>query len=203
MTRRWTRLAVLCVAILVTACASPARRPEEAPLPGQRIFQRGYSFVPPDEKGWAISQRDTFLVSLAKRVDDTNEIVLVWGAVFKLPEFTSEEEFVRIVSDALKKDTDSVRFRLLKHEVTPGAGKGTTCARSHELVEDSQALTEAGNRVYMLREMVALTCAHPKDKRIGVRVMYSHRYYTGRRDPQLLEKASAVLNSVEFAEISG
>ncbi|MGH7356949.1 MAG: hypothetical protein ACRELS_20510 [Candidatus Rokuibacteriota bacterium] len=88
----------------------------------------------------------------------------------------------------------------MKHEVTPGAGKGTTCARSHRLVEDSQALTEAGNRVYMLREMVGLHCAHPKDKRIAVTVMYSHRYYSGRRDPELLEKASAVLNSVAFAD---
>lgn len=156
--------------------------------------------MPPSEEGWELSQRDAFLVSLGKRVGGTNEVVLVWGSVFKLPAFGSEAEFVRIVGDGMAGDEDPLRFRILRHEVTPRVGKGTTCAHSHRLVEDSQALTEAGNRVYMLREMVGLTCAHPKDKRIAVTVMYSHRYYTGRRDPALLEKAAAVLDSVEFTE---
>ena len=157
--------------------------------------------MPPAEKGWEMGQRDALLVSLARRVGGTNEIVLVWGAVFKLPAAVgSEAEFVRNVGEWLARDEDPLRFRVLKHEVTPFAGKGTTCARSHRLVEDSQALTETGNRGYMLREMVGLHCAHPKDQRLAVTVTYSHRYYTGRGDPELLRKASAVLDSVEFAD---
>ncbi|MGH7356950.1 MAG: hypothetical protein ACRELS_20515 [Candidatus Rokuibacteriota bacterium] len=57
--------------------------------------------MPPDEKGWEMGQRDALLVSLGKRVGGTNEIVIVWGSVFKLPAFGSEAEFVRSVGEAL------------------------------------------------------------------------------------------------------
>lgn len=196
------RFGSLGIAVLVGACAPVGTSPETTALtlPAQRIFQTGYSLIPPNEEGWVISQRDHLLLSLAKRGDRTNEVIIIFGAPFKLKEFQSNEDFVRLVKEGQEKDTDPLRFTVVKNDITSYAGMGTTCTRSHNLLEDHQALTDSGNRVDMIREMLSFTCAHPQDKRIGITVTYSHRYYKGQRDPQLLQRATRVLDSVEFSD---
>jgi hypothetical protein len=201
------RFAILSITFLTASCASISRPPEnlKITLPAQRIFQLGYSLVPPNEEGWEISQRDRLLLSLGKLGTPRNEVIYLYAVVFKLKTFQSDEEFVGLVKEQHAMDTDSRRFKVLKHEVTSYVGKGTPCAHSHQLLEDHEALTEAGQRTYMLRETSSLTCAHPKNRdrewSLGVNVTYAHRYYTGHADPQFLEKAASVLQSVEFSDL--
>jgi hypothetical protein len=50
----------------------------------------------------------------------------------------------------------------------------------------------------MVLEVLSLTCAHPKAKNLGISVIYSQRYYPGQRDVAFTEKATSILNSIEF-----
>jgi hypothetical protein len=52
----------------------------------------------------------------------------------------------------------------------------------------------------MILEAITLTCAHPKDNSIAINLVYSHRYYPGQSDPAFVDKASIVLNSLEFSD---
>lgn len=199
--KRSARWQILGLAVLVGSCAPTTATTQKIPLPPQRLFQAGYSLLPPNEEGWEVSQRDRVLLALGKHGSNRNEIAIIWGALFKLQPFKSDDEFVRLVRESREKDSDPRRFRVVKRDVTSYPGKGTTCAYSHEVLEDNPALTESGNRVDMIREMFGLTCAHTTNKQIGVTVNYSQRYYTGQRDPQLQHRATSVLTSVEFSAL--
>lgn len=204
MSRRGSaRWAIPCSLLILGGCAatSPPPEPTRITLPAQRISQLGYSLVPPNEDGWAISQRDRLLLALGKHGAHRNEVLVIHGAPFQLAAFQSDDDFVRLVRARQEKDTDPLRFKVVKHDVTSYPGKGTTCAHSHQILEDHEALTDAGSRVYMVREMLSLTCAHPQRRDVGINVTYSHRYHTGQRDPRLIERATGVLKSVEFSAL--
>ena len=198
-----TRLMILCITFLAASCAATSGPIESAriTLPAQRIFQFGYSFVPPNEEGWKISQRNKFLLSLGKNGPLRNEVLLIHGAPLKIRESQLDKDFIQLIREVQAKDWDSPRYKILKHDVTSYAGKKTTCAHSHILLEDQDALTEAGNRIFMMREVLSLTCIHPKNLKIAINVTYSHRYPSGQRDPQILKRAAGVLNSVEFSDL--
>jgi len=55
----------------------------------------------------------------------------------------------------------------------------------------------------MRLEILTLVCAHPKNTQICVTVACSQRSYPGQEDPEFLEKATAVLNSVELTDALG
>ena len=121
--------------------------------------------------------------------------------LFKLPPFKTNEEFVRVIKEAEAKNINPERLKLIKHEVVSDPNKGTDCTKSHMAAEDHAAAKKVGKTGIMVQEAFALTCAHPKDKGVGVNVGYSHRYYPEQRDPMFLEKATSVLDSVEFADL--
>lgn len=197
------RLMILCVTFLTASCVSSMGPVDNVKItiPAQRIFQFGYSFVSPNEDGWEISQHDQFLLSIGKYGSIKNEFLLIFGAPLKIRESQLDEDFIELVRELQANDWDPSRFKILKHDVTSYVGKKTTCAHSHMLLEDQNALTEAGNRVFMMREVLSLTCIHPQNSKIAIKVTYSHRYPSGQRDPQILERAAWVLNSVEFSDL--
>lgn len=158
-----------------------------------------YSFVPLNEEGWEISLREQYLLSIGKKDSINNEVYLIYGAPLKIPEHLLDKDFIQVIREQQTKDWSSSRYEILKHDVSSYVGKSTTCAHSYMQMEDQEALTYSGNRVFMLREALSLTCIHPQHSNIAVNVTYSHRYPSGQRDPQFLEKAEKVLNSVEFS----
>ena len=88
----------------------------------------------------------------------------------------------------------------MKHEVVTYPNKGTDCTKSHMAAEDLGAAKKVGKTGVMVQEALTLTCAHPKDKDVGINIGYSQRYYPGQGDPRFLEKATSILDSVEFAD---
>ena len=92
---------------------------------------------------------------------------------------------------------------MIKHDVTAYPEKGPNCAKSHMVAEDHAAVKRSGNTGYMVLEGLTLTCAHPKDNRVGVNVTYSQRYYPEQKESGFLEKALSVLSSVEFSDLGG
>ena len=191
---------VLCFAFLVSSCV-PTLRGVQVPIPSERIFQKGYSLVPLNEKGWVITRRDPYGLILGKNPDNPDETFVILANHTKLPAFKSNEDLVGLVKQEYAKNIDPSRLKIVIHEVTAYIEKGPNCARTHVVAEDHAALKRSGKRGLMILEELWLTCAHPKDNNIGVFVTYSHRYDRDQRDPKFLDKATMVLSSVEFTDL--
>jgi hypothetical protein len=192
---------IAVAAVLLSACATGSQAPPELPVPGQRIIQPGYSFLPPAERGWHAGPRDQFRVSIAKRGSHADESYAVQGSVFRLPRFETTAELAQIVKEGMQRDTDPTRFAVTRHDVVPDASRPTECVRSHAVAEDRNPVKRTSRAGPMVLELVSLTCAHPKNKSVGIDVTYSHRYYAGGQDASLPQKADHVLASVEFGAL--
>jgi hypothetical protein len=68
------------------------------------------------------------------------------------------------------------------------------------VVEDQKTVKRSSRQGNMVMEMLTMTCAHPKDKRVGVNVVYSERYYPGERDPRLDIRTKEILNGLQFGD---
>jgi len=68
------------------------------------------------------------------------------------------------------------------------------------ILEDTAAVKRSKKTGSMMLEMLALVCAHPAERSIGVSVTYSHRHYPGDEDARFLERAEKVLGSVELTK---
>lgn len=192
---------MLCISLIITSCASTQPQVPEVQIPPKRIMQKGYSLVPLNEAGWIIAGRDEYQLTIVTLGYNTDETYAIQATPFRLPAFKTNEEFVRLVKEGQVKDTDPSRFRTKKHEVAVYPGKRTDCVKSHMVTEDLSAIKSSGRSGGMILEAAALTCAHPKDKSVGISVIFSQRYYPGEGDPAFIDKALSVLNSVEFTDL--
>jgi hypothetical protein len=189
---------VLGVVWLVAACAAPNADLQELLLPPQPIIQTGYSFLPPNEKGWLVGERSPARTVLMKRGTGTDETYVVQSMLLRLAPYRSREDFVNQFRESQGQDIDPARHKVLRHDAAYEDHRGTDCARSHILAEDNAAAKADGSKGTMTMEIVSMACAHPKDKSVGVFLGYSQRYHAGRRDKALDAKAAAVLDSMEF-----
>jgi hypothetical protein len=195
------RFGMLCTALVITSCASMRPQLPEVQIPPERILQKGYSLVPLNEKGWLIAGRNAYQLALVRRGENPDETFAIQAIPFRLSAFKTNEEFVRLIKEGQVKDTDSQRFKLVKHEVTSYPMNETNCVKSYMVTEDRAAVKRSGKSGDMVLEALTLTCAHPKDKNVGVSIIYSQRYYPGQRDSAFFEKATSVLKSVEFTDL--
>ena len=173
------KLGMLYAALAVASCAAVQPRfPEkfqEVQIPPERISQKGFSLVPLNETGWVITGRSASQLALGKLGKTPEENVVIRAILFKLPPFKTNEEFVRLIKEAEAKNINPERLKLIKHEVVSDPNKGTDCTKSHMAAEDHAAAKKVEKTGIMVQEAFALTCAHPKDKGVGVNVGYSHR----------------------------
>ena len=192
------QLGILWSVLLLTSCASL----QEIQVPPERFVQKGFSFMPLNEKGWLIGGRNPHRAVLGKQGDNPDETLAIEADVLGgFPVLKSNEELLHLVKETEAKNTDPSRFKVLKYEVSPYMDKGRNCARSHMAAEDHAAVKRSGKSGRMILEALALICIHPKDKNVGISVKYSQRYYPDQRDPKFLEKATSVLNSIEFTDL--
>ncbi|MCP3943752.1 MAG: hypothetical protein GY710_20050 [Desulfobacteraceae bacterium] len=191
---------ILCTALVISSCTFMQPSLPEVQIPPKRIFQKHYSLMPPNEEGWLIIQKDAYQLTLGKFGDTTDETFAIQIIPFRLPEFKTKDEFVHIIKENQIKKADPKRFKIIRHDVTSNMVNGTDCIKSHMVTEDSAAIKRSGNPkdTIMILEALTLNYAMPKDRTIGVSIIYSHRYYPENRDPAFIEKAMGVLNSFKF-----
>ena len=199
------KLGILCAAFAIASCAPiQPRFPESLPevqIPPQRISQRGFSLLPLNEKGWLVFRRSVSELGLGKFGETPEENVVIRAIFFKLPPFKTNEEFVRLIKETEVRNINPERLKIITHEVVNYPNKGTDCTKSHMAAEDYGAAKKVGKTGVMVQEALTLMCAHPKDKDVGINIGYSRRHYPGQGDPRFLEKATSVLDSVEFADL--
>jgi len=189
------------VTVVLNGCAYSPQHLQELPLPSQQIKQPGYSLLPLNEKGWFVSNRNQYQLALVKRGSHADETFAIQGIASKLPEFTSADDFVRLVKEGQAADTDPQRFKIVEHTVVVDSSNHAQCARSHLVTEDNNAVKRTSTSGSMVLEAATLTCAHPGNKILGISIIYSHRYYPDQADPAFMQKADQVMNGVEFTAL--
>ena len=193
---------ILFALLSMTSCAHRQFQFPEVAIPPERIVQQGYSFVPLNEPEWLILGRTARQLAFARSGKSSDETYAIQAMTFVLPPFATSAELVRIVREGQAQDMNSKRFKLEQNEATFHPTNGAECVRTHMVVEDRAAVKRVGiNNGDMILEVLTLTCAHPKDKRVGIGFIYSQRYYLGLQDPALEEKADSIFNSIQFSDL--
>jgi hypothetical protein len=96
------------------------------------------------------------------------------------------------------------RYTFMEHEVTVYTELEAKCTLSHRVLEDGKApLSSSGEGGPMIRESMDLGCFHPSQSDLVVRLYYSHRYQAGYRDPEFVDKANRVFQSLAFSQVAG
>ena len=187
--------------LILTACAPMQPRLSELPIPPSRLVQKGYSLMPPNEKGWLVAGRNEYQLALVKGGSNPDETTAIQAMPFRIMNFETTDELVRLIKDGQAKDTDPQRFSIKKHEVVAYVKKGVNCAKSHMITEDKAAVKRTGKSGFMILEALTLTCAHPENRNMAINVTYSHRYYPEHRNVSFIDQALNILNSIEFSDI--
>lgn len=191
-------LAMLPFLVLANPVCAQITPPPQNQVPLERLFQKGFSIMPPNEKGWQINQRNPYQLMLDKPGIGPNESLMIQALITRLPPFRSNEEFAQQVKEVQASDINLARVALTKYDLRPYVKKGKNCVRTHIAAEE-----RGGAEKKVMAEVVSLMCAHPRNKQIGINVTYAHRYYAGQKDPVFLEKAEKLLDSVKFTGASG
>lgn len=193
-------IVLLFVSTNIISCAAMQPKFQDVNVPPEKISLMGFSFLPLNEKGWKILGRNQYQIALAKYGENQDETFAIQTIPTKLPTYKTEDDLALIVKEGQIKDTDLKRFKIVNHDVKVYKEKGTDCVISHLETEDHAAAKKSWKIGYMILEVETLTCAHPKDKGIGVNLIYSHRYYPENKNEKFSEKAISVLNSIEFLD---
>lgn len=164
-------------------------------------MQPGYSLLPLNEKDWFAGPRNQYQLSLGKYGAGADETFAIQGIASRLPEFSTADEFLRIVREGQAADTASPRFKIVSHSVVVDTSRQTQCAKSHVIAEDSRPVKRTTKVGPMILEVAALVCAHPNSRELGISIIYSHRYYPGQADSAFMQKADQVMSGVEFLPI--
>jgi hypothetical protein len=196
---KYPKLGLLGIALALASCASTPGR-WEVPIPPEPILQSGYSVTPLNEKGWYVREQNLQHLSIGKYGEYKDQTFAIDGLLVRLPAFKTIEELISVVKEPQTTFPNPQRFTMLKYEIAAYPKKGPDCVKSHSVMIDHAAANRSGTPGDMEIEAVFLVCAHPKDKSVGVQVMYSQRHWPGQGDPRFLEKAMAVLDSVEFID---
>lgn len=194
---KWN-LATFCCALLLASCISGCTDRSGTLLPPQRIREKGYSLLLPNEPGWVIVARDQYQLALAKGGEGPDETFAIQSRLIQLPTFTSREDLMRYVKEKQTTAADLQRFKVMVFDTIPEQHRGIDCAKSYFVGEDRAAVKRTKRMGSMIFEALSLTCPHPKFETIGVEVVYSHRYYPEQKDTAFNEKAMRIMNSLEF-----
>lgn len=195
---------LLLLTFISSAYAQMEPESQDVQVPPGRLFQKGFSLTPLNEKGWKITQRNPYQLMLDKPGKNSDEEFVIQALVMKLPPFKSSEDFVQQVKEFQVNGINLTRVALLGYGLNRYVKTGKNCVRSHISAEQPTASGRlSGKSEKMITEAISLTCAHPKNKQVGINVTYAYRYYPGKKDPVFLDKAEKLIASLKFTGVSG
>ena len=175
-----------------------------------RFFAPDYSFVPPGAGDWEMRlPREGQDMLMLEQGGSPNELNTLSSTRYQFPIINSHQQLVDTTREVMEyRPADSERYALIEHEIEPYAKKETTpvtfnslalCAVSRQTISDKLALlAESGERGLLIRESRTLVCVHPSESDMAVVLNYSHRYQPGNRDPEFINKANMVFESIAF-----
>ena len=189
---------VLCIFILSESCGQT--KFNIISDPSKRLKILGVSILPPQEQGWHILYLSAYQLTIKKEIPDRDETYVVQVSLYKLSDIESEQEFLNIVSKGRANEPETGRFKVLQNREEMFHGREGYCMRFHTFSEDRSALLKSYKKVKMTLEMFGYHCQHPKNKNVGVIFEYSHRYYSGERNPNFEKQAENFLSQIKFID---
>jgi hypothetical protein len=173
-----------------------------------RLFRDTYSFVPPNGPRWHLKGKHyvgNMPMDMSIQQEGVTPYELNTLSAMRLgdaPFYETEQKLVDALTAAERVTfVDTSRYTFLEHEVTAYTDLKAKCALSHRLLEDAQALlSRSGERGPMIREVLELSCVHPSASDLVVQITYSHRYQDGFRNPDFVDQANRVFQSIAFTK---
>jgi hypothetical protein len=181
----------LCTLLMVAACASQPKLPPHVTL-------GGFSIDIPAGDEWLTATK-TANQAIYTKPGYTGEIMALQATLIQPPEIKSSAELLRYADAVSRKDLDPARFRILRLEVKPQNILGESCALVR--AEAVEKATTGNSPVNSIVDSLTLTCLHPKDRRRGITVAYSHRHFPEDRDNQFDETGAALLQTLKFEPV--
>jgi hypothetical protein len=197
-----------------TSCATSQeiRIIEEPP---EKMYFDGFSLLTPNERGWlytkseraergliAHRQKDGVGVNfLETAFAEWDENYFIRAIIFAFPNFEKDEDFLEFVKEKLINNQYRARINMLERHQKPFKADGKNCIQDYFRGKDLKAKKSSGNTDPMILEVMNFICHHPSEN-AGLVFTYSYRYYSKNKDPDLKEKALAVLKNIEYSEIS-
>lgn len=188
---------VILAVVLITSCNT--RQFEDVTDTSASIVIPGVSVLPPKGNNWKVVSKSEADISFVRRGSQPDATYAATVMQLKLPETESKEQFANEMREKLQSETENERFKFIKNEGQLSVEQETICWRYHMISEDRTARTDSGKKS-MLLEMVGYICQHPKAKKKGINIQYSHRYFSGDQDLEIKAKADEFFNHVTFTD---
>jgi hypothetical protein len=189
------RLRLLSIAaFFLVSCASPSQQLPSV-VPG-KLFEGGYIDVrAPQSEGWQLAESSSRGMGFRKPGVASGESFGAQVLFFELPPAQTPEQFVELMKEGMRKDTDPVRFDVIESSTTYTEEREYPCARHHGVLNDKQARTSPTTKEQLVLEMYSLYCRHPLRTNTGFAAIYSYR---GRgRYPALDKEAQDFIKGVQ------
>jgi len=173
-----------------------------------RLFRDTYSFVPPNGPRWYLKGKHyvgNMPMDMSMQQEGVTPYELNTLSAMRLgetPFYATEQALVDMLTETYRQSfANTSRYTTIEHEVTAYTRLDAKCALLHRVLEDARALLSAsGERGPMIREIMELTCVHPSASDLVVQFTYSHRYQDGFRNPEFVDQANRVFQSLAFTK---
>lgn len=168
--------------------------------PGTELSIYGVSSLPPQNGNWTLLAASGYQISLAREGSKKNESLVANVAIYQIPEFSDDRQFLEHIVQERKAEPDIGRFEVQKNEETLSPLNGARCVRYHSVSRDKAARIRDGVTVEMLLENLGYHCIHPKKLTVGVIIEYSLRHYSDTDYSTLNDDASEFFSNIKFTE---
>ena len=190
------RIIILALSVAIVACVTVA----PVVNPNSEISIYGVSSLPPQNGSWTLLTAAGFQMSLAKEGTKKNESLAANVAIYQLPEFQSNEEFLSHIIKGRAEEPSIGRFEILKNEEALSPLMDVTCVKYHSISKDKAAKIQGGGTAEMLLENIGYHCIHPKNRTVGVNMEYSLRHFADTTYGEFANNANEYFSDIKFTE---
>ena len=162
--------------ILLSACVTSGPTRNTKPVPAGFLYKGDYINVrSPNSDGWHLVQSSPEGMAFAKGGANPGESFGAQLLMFPLTPTKTKDEFVSLIKQGYKNDTDTERFKSIESEFKYSEKRSYPCVEVTSVVEDKNAQTSPTQREVLLLQAKALYCRHPERQATGFSISYSHR----------------------------
>lgn len=181
--------------VLISACVTGPSYQEF--WGGERVYQPGVSFELPTGKSWVAIIRTTYQAAIGSKDMPPNETLIVAAAVYDIPGYTTEDEFLRAVKAGRAEEPATGRFERIRLEERLYRERAETCVLHMSASNDYGVEARRAGR-HTVYETYGMNCIHPDRPKVGIIVELSRKAPPGTVFPEFEIMGEQLLSSVEF-----
>ncbi len=169
---------LLAIAIFLTSalgCIAGQAGFEKITNLTNRIEVIGLTLLPPQEEGWEYKKISPAKTQFGKVGTQKGQSLAGLVVLSKLPNIGSKEEFMKVFSEQLARDTGNPRFEDLINDEVFSTEKNTPSVRYHTKYKDFGVTNLPKGAKYLIVEDFGIMCRHPGNKNVGVTIALSQR----------------------------